>query len=198
MLNKKYIKLNTSNYAIFVFIVKKSKKKLKMCVNYRAFNAFIIKNRNASSLIKNILTKFCVAKYFSKFDIITTFNEIKMRKKNEKKIAFLTRYELFEYVIMFFDFCNVSRIFQSFINVILHEYLNDFCINYLNDIFIYFNTREKHVVHVFKILQRFKKTNLYLDINKCEFFIKQVKYLNLIITIENVKMNSTKINVIIN
>ena len=121
-----------------------------------------------------------------------------MKKENEKKIAFFTKYELFEYVMMFFDFCNASKIFQSFINVILHEYLNDFCINYLNDIFIYFNTREKHVMHVFKILQRLKKTNLYLDINKCEFFIKQIKYLNFIITIENVKMNSTKINVIIN
>ena len=89
-----------------------------------------------------------------------------------------------------FRFLQHMKNFQSFINIILHEHLND--------IFIYFNSRKKHVVYVFKILQRFKKTNLYFDINKYEFFIKQIKYLHFIITIENVKINSTKINAIIN
>lgn len=43
---KKYIKFNISKYAISILIVKKSKKKFRIFVNYRAFNAFTMKNRD--------------------------------------------------------------------------------------------------------------------------------------------------------
>lgn len=88
ILKKEYIKSNTFEYAISIFIIKKSKNELRMCVDYRVLNAFIIKNRNASFLIKNILTKLYFVKYYNKFDIITTFNEIRMRKNDKKKRRF--------------------------------------------------------------------------------------------------------------
>ena len=105
---------------------------------------------------------------------------------------------MFEYVIILFELYNVFDTFQSFINVTLHKYLNDFCINYINDILIYLNTRNKHVTYVSKIFKKFQKTNLYLNINKCEFFVFEIKYLKLVITIKKVKINSTKIKTIIN
>ena len=110
-----------------------------MCINYKTFNALTIKNKNVSSFIRETLTRLCSTKYFNKFDIIVVFNEIRMRENDEKKTIFLTRYEFFEYVVMFFDLCNALEIFQIFINETLREYLNDFCTSYLNDIFIYNN-----------------------------------------------------------
>ena len=119
-------------------------------------------------------------------------------KKNEHKTTFFIKYELFEYVIMFFDFCNAFDIFQFFINFTLREYLNDFCTSYLNDILIYNNNKKKHIVHVSKMLQRFQQIKLFLDIKKCEFFVTSIKYLNLIIIFEKIKMNLTKIDAIVN
>ena len=198
MLRKKFIKFNHSSYVVSILIVKKSKEDFKMCINYRTLNALTIKNRNVSSLIWETLTRLCSTKYFNKFDIIVAFNEIRMRDDEKKKTIFLTRYELFEYVVMFFELCNVFEIFQIFINETLREYLNDFCTNYLNDIFIYNNIYEKHEAHVSKMLKRLIEAKLFLNIDKCEFFVKKVKYLNLIITIEKIKMNSRKIETIVN
>ena len=151
MLKKEYIRFNTSKYVAFVLIIKKSNDGFCVCVNYRVFNVFIIKNRNTLSLIKNTLTRLCSVKYYNKLNIIIAFNEIRMRQNDEKKTTFFIKYELFEYIVMFFDLCNAFEIFQSFINVILHEYLNDFCINYMNDILIYSKTKKKHIVHVLKV-----------------------------------------------
>ena len=198
MLKKNFIRLNISNYAFFVLIVKKFKENLRVCMKYKTLNAFTIKNRNASSLIKKILTRLCVVKINNKFDIIVVFNEIRDKKKNEKKTTFLTRYKLFEYVIMFFELCNALEIFQFFINITLREYWNDFCTTYLNDILIYNNNREKHVKHVNEVFDRLKKANLFLNIDKCDFFVIEMKYLKLIIIIMRIKMNSIKTNVIIN
>ena len=151
---------------------------------------------------KEILTRLCVVKIYNKFDIIVVFNEIWIKEKNEKKTTFLTRYELFEYVIMFFELYNALEIFQFLINVTLREYLNDFCTTYLNDILIYNKNREEHVKHMSKIFDRLKKTNLFLNIDKCNFFVIEMKYLRLIIIIMKIimkiKMNSIKMNVIVN
>ena len=95
-----------------------------------------------------------------------------------------------------FDLCNAPITFQVFINDVLREYLNVFCIAYFDDILIYSNIKKKHLHHVNKILNKLKKSEFYLDINKCDFHIIRVKYLDLIIIIDEVEMNLKKIEII--
>ena len=78
ILNKRYIRLSTFLYAISILIIKKSNKDLRVCVNYRALNALIILNKNVFLLIKEILVKLYAARIYSKFDIIATFNKIRI------------------------------------------------------------------------------------------------------------------------
>jgi len=87
---------------------------------------------------------------------------------------------------MFFGLCNTPAIFQIFINLILYAFLNHFATVYLNDILIYSKTREKHITHVNQILNALDKAGLYLNINKSEFFAKEVRYLGLFIIINNI------------
>ena len=119
ILEKEYIRLNISSYVILVLIVKKSNKELRICIDYKALNALTIKNRNASSLIRETIIKLYATKIFIKFDIITIFNEIRIKEDNKEKTIFLTRYELFKYVVILFKLYNASSIFQIFINNIL-------------------------------------------------------------------------------
>ena len=198
MLEKEFIRSNNFEYVVSIFIVKKLEKKLRVCVDYRTLNVLIIKNRNASFLIRDTLIRLCKIKIYNKFDIITTFNEIRMKKRNEKKIVFFIRYDLFEYVMMFFDLCNALDTFQVFINNILRKYLNDFINVFLNDILMYNENKKKHIEHVTKILVKLKKVNLFLDIDKCEFFVISIKYLNFIIITKKIRMNFKKIEIIVN
>ena len=84
---------------------------LRICVDYRALNALTIRNRNTLSLIRNTLVKLCMTKWYIKFDIIIAFNEIRIKEGHEEKIVFLTRYDLFEYVVMLFDLYNAPSTF---------------------------------------------------------------------------------------
>ena len=58
--------------------------------------------------------------------------------------AFRTRYDHFEYTVMPFGLVNISVTFQTLINKVLRELINHICVIYLNDILIYFKTREEH------------------------------------------------------
>jgi len=105
---------------------------------------------------------------------------------------------LYEYNVLFFELINESSLFQNFINDILHDFLNIFCIAYMNDILIYSNSKKKHTQHVHQILEQLRVVDLQVNIEKCKFSIIKVKYLNLIIIINEIKMNFEKINIIIN
>ncbi len=99
---------------------------------------------------------------------------------------------------MLFNLCNESVSFQKYINNTFCKHLNKFCTAYLNDILIYFNNELKHEIHVKLILRKLWEANLQMNIIKCKFHITQVSYLELIIIIEEIKMNSFKINIIVN
>ncbi len=109
---------------------------------------------------------------------------------------FYIHYDHFKYMIMLFDLINTSVIFQTYINKILTELLNDFCVVYLNDILIFFIEKTDHVDHVKQILKKLRKFKLYASLKKCEFFITKVNFLKFVIFIKNVLINSSRIDII--
>jgi Reverse transcriptase (RNA-dependent DNA polymerase) len=72
---------------------------------------------------------------------------------------------------MLFGLTNVSVLYQSLINNIFRKYLDDFVVAYLNDIFIYLKTKEKHIKHVIAILKALEKTNIKINGAKSIFYV---------------------------
>ena len=185
-LTKGFIKTNSFPTAAPVLFAKKPKRGFRLCVDYKAFNAITVKNRYPLPLIQETLDRLAKVKYFTKLDIVVAFNKIRMAENEKWKTVFRTRYGLFESLIMNFGLCGAPSFFQNYINDVLYEYLNTFCSAYIDDIFIYNKTKKEHMKHVQQVFQKLQKTGLQLDIDKCEFFVKELKYLGLIITPEDV------------
>jgi len=99
------------------------------------------------------------------------FNKLQIKEEDEALIAFCTHFELFKYLVMLFDLCNESVLFQKYINNTFHEHLNKFYMTYLNDILIYLNNELEHEVHVKLILQKLRKTDFQTNIIKCKFHV---------------------------
>ncbi len=167
-------------------------------MNYWDLNAIIIKNRYSLSLISETLNHLSQVKIFIKLDIIFTFNRLWIEEEDKVLIIFRMQFELFKYLVMLFNLCNELISFQKYINNTLHKHLDKFYITYLNDILIYLNNEFKHEIHVKLILQKLQEANLQMNIIKCKFHVIQVLYLELIIIIKKIKMNSFKINIIVN
>lgn len=108
---------------------------------------------------------------YSKFDVIAAFHHLRIATRDEWKIAFCSRYDLFGYVVLLFGFCNSPTSFQHYINDTLHKYLDISCIEYLNYILINSNSLHEHRKHVKIILERLKSAGLFLDLTKCKFHI---------------------------
>jgi len=97
---------------------------------------------------------------------------------------------------MSFDLINASVTFQTFVNNVLRRYLNQFVIVYLNDILVYFKTKNEHVQHVKKVLQTLKKVDLRIKSGKSEFYVQSVQFLKFIVMSQSLRMNSKKIEAV--
>jgi hypothetical protein len=61
-------------------------------------------------------------------------------------------------------------IFQKYINSILNDFFDKFCSAYMNNIFIYSDKLyQNYLLKVKKVLQRFHKAGLKLNIEKSKF-----------------------------
>jgi len=195
---KDFIQVNSFLAIFLILFVKKSSEELRFYVNYQSLNIMTVKNQYSLSFIQETLDRLTKIKYYIKLNIIAVFNKLWMTYEDEWKIAFWTRYDLYKYNVLLFKLTNESSSFQNFINDILHDFLNVFCIAYMNDILIYSNSKKKHTQHVHQILKRLKVVELQIDIKKCEFSVIEIKYLNSIIITHKIKMNSEKINAVMN
>ncbi len=124
------------------------------------------------------------------------FNKLRMSTESENLITFVTFFNVYKYRVMLFELINELTFFQHYINDMLFNCLHKFCQIYLNDILIYSKILKKHRTHVKEMLDKLREIDLQINIDKCEFKIQKISFLKLLIFINDLRMNSRKVDVI--
>jgi len=197
-LKREFIRLlkSLTKYSI-LFVSKKNDTKW-LCVNYRQLNKIIKQGSYFLSLIKELQDQLNRVKWFTSLNLKEVYYWVWMKKGEEWKMTFWTRYRHYEYIIMLFELKNALATFQRLINDTLREYLDDFMITYLNDILIYSDDLEMHHSHMHKILKKLNKRTLYVKKSKSRFKTKKIKFLDYVIQLEQIKKNSKKTDAVRN
>jgi hypothetical protein len=197
-LKKDFIVANRSFFALSIMFMKKTNESLHFYVDYKKLNQLTKKNKYMLSLIEETLIHLSKTKYFIKLDIRQTFHRIRITNVEfEDLITFKIRFDVYKYRVLSFELCNESVTYQHYINDVFFDYLNEFVSIYINDILIYNNSKVEHIEHVKKILQRLRNAELQTNIDKCEFSVHEIKYLKLIINRNEIRMNSKKVEMIL-
>ena len=197
-LKTELIKHSSSAAVSLMMFIPKKNRTLRPVINYRELNKITVKNQYSLLLITEVLDRLSSVKIFSKLNIKDAYHCIRIQVSDEWKTVFQTWFDLFEYLILFFDLMNASAFFQFYINRALSEYLNVFCIVYLNDVLIYSETEAEHVEHVQKILTQLLKFKLYIKLSKCMFYVTEIDFLDFWINTESVFMKSACVKSIVN
>jgi hypothetical protein len=147
-------------------------------------------------LIGESLDFLANATIYTKLDIKDTYHNLRIAEGEEWKMVFQTRYGLYEYRVMPFGLTNAPASFQHLINEILGEYLDIFCVAYLDDILVFSDSLGVHKRHVRTILAKVAETGLTLKVSKCEFHTTETEYLGYIISPKGLQMDEEKIRTI--
>ena len=197
-LKKKFIIFSKALFASSILFIEKKDDNLCFCMNYWKLNALIKRNRYSILLINEVLAWIQDSKYLTQLNIIITFNKLRMSSESEDLTTFVTFFNVYKYRVMLFELINESAFFQHYINDVLFNCLHKFCQTYLNDILIYSKTLKEHRIHVKKVLKKLREVDLQIDIDKCKFKIQKISFLKLLIFINDLRMNSWKVDVIRN
>jgi len=196
-LNKDFISSSSTSYASLILFVEKKDDSLRFCVDYRKLNALIKRNHYFLSLIDETLACIQDSRYLTQLNIIVIFNKLRMHSSSEDLTIFIISFDFYKYHVMSFELINDSTFYQHYMNDVLFDYLHQFCQIYLDDIIIYSKTLKKHKQHVQLILNRLREADLQININKCKFHVQKTIFLELLISIEELKMNSRKMQAVV-
>ena len=109
--------------------------------------------------------------------------------------AFACHRGLFQFNTMPFGLTNAPAIFQQTMAIVL-DGLGKFSVAYLDDILIFSETLEEHLVHIQRVFNRLREYSLKLKLKKCSFVKPETNYLCFVINESGIKPEACKVNVI--
>jgi hypothetical protein len=174
-----------------------NKKDGKLCPvqDYCALNNITIKNAAPIPLIPDLIDKLRGACYFTKLDVRWGYNNIRIWEGDEYKAAFKTALGLFEPLVMTFGLCNAPATFQTFMNNLFSDLIDDgHVIVYLDNILIFQDSPKALQDLTHDVLCRLQLNDLYLKPEKCSFHRTSIEYLSIIITTGTIKMDPEKVS----
>src|ERR1700753_930860 len=188
------IRPSKSPMAVPVFFVKKKDGSLRFVQDYRRLNDMTIKNSYPLPLISDMINKLSKAQWFSKLDVRWGYNNVRIKEGDEWKAAFRTNRGLFDPLVMFFGLTNSPATFQTMMNDLFKDLIDEGCVViYMDDILIFTEDLVKHREVVNRVLAILEENKLYLKAEKCDFEKTKVEYLGLIISQGQVSMDPVKI-----
>ncbi|KAI5117717.1 hypothetical protein M0805_006521 [Coniferiporia weirii] len=160
----------------FFFIGKKDLE-LRACQDYHTLNEGTIKNAYPLPLISKLMDKLKGAKYFTKLDLHSGYNNIPIKNGGQWKAAFKT-----------------PSTFQAFMDDTFRiVILKDLVLIYMDDIFIFARSLKDLHCKTLQVLDICDKNDLYCKPEKCLFSVQEAEFLGMVITPNNINMDPVKL-----
>ncbi|XP_016371099.1 LOW QUALITY PROTEIN: RNA-directed DNA polymerase homolog [Sinocyclocheilus rhinocerous] len=125
---------------------------LRPCIDYRTLNSQTVKLPYPLPLVPAALEELRGARIFTKVDLRSAYNLVRIREGDEWKTAFITPAGHYEYRVMPYGLANSPSVFQGFMNKVFQEFLHCFVIVYIDDILIYSRNLAEHRHRVKQVL----------------------------------------------
>ena len=193
-LRKGYIWESKSPQASPFFFVSKKDGSLRPCQDYRYLNEGTVKNSYPLPLVPELVDKVQGATIFSKMDLRSGYNNVRIKEGDQWKAAFKCSCGLFEPTVMFFGLCNSPPTFQAMMDDLFHDMIDEgWMVIYMDDILIFSKDAGVHIDRTRRVLQCLREHDLFLKPEKCFFDVVEVEFLGLIIRPGFVAMDPTKL-----
>ncbi|TMW94998.1 hypothetical protein EJD97_009503 [Solanum chilense] len=129
-------------------ICKEEKWVLRMCIDYHQLNKITIKNKYPLPRIDDLFDQLEGASYFSKIDLRSGYDQLRVRCEDVPRTAFQTQYGHYEFIVMLFCLTNALAEFMDLINGVFRNYLDAFVIIFIDDILVYSKNESDHMGHL--------------------------------------------------
>ncbi|GFU79481.1 retrovirus-related Pol polyprotein from transposon 297 [Trichonephila clavipes] len=174
MLDEGIVQPSESPWSSPVVLVRKKDGSWRFCVDYRKLNSVTKKDVYPLPRIDDTLDCLKGAKFFSSMDLRSGYWQIEIDEADREKTAFITPEGLYEFKVMPFGLCNAPATFERMMDNLLRNFKWTMCLCYLDDIIVFSETFEDHLIRLRLVLKCLQEAGLKLNSKKCLLLPKNI------------------------
>ncbi|KAF9760596.1 Retrovirus-related Pol polyprotein from transposon, partial [Nosema granulosis] len=175
-------------YVSPAFFIEKRNSDLRLVIDYRGINNYIIDECYDIPKIYENLMYMGENEYFSTIDLKNGFNQIPLEKESQEVTGFMLMNKTYKYLRVPFGIRSGPKLFQKTISKILEGIEN--CFIYIDDIIIYSKGLEEHDRILEKVLKRLQEYEIRINFEKSSFYNKEIKLLGYFVSKEGLTVDT--------
>ena len=153
-----------------VIVKKKETGKLRICCDLRGPNS-VSKHKNKWPIraIESSFAKLANAKFVTALDLLSAYWTIKMDDESSKVTAFYgPNAKHYQWLRMPFGLAAAPHTYCQLMSKVVQG-LDEYCFFYFDDIIVYSQTFEEHLIHLENVIKRFEQAGFKINAKKCNF-----------------------------
>ena len=189
--------ISDSQWVSPLVVVPNKNGKWRICVDYSELNKATLKDHFPMPFINQVLDTLAGKKLFSFLDRLSGYNQIKITLEDHNKTTFTCPWGTYAYKFLPFSLCNSLATFQREVLAIFSNLIHECVDVYVDDFFVYGNELDESLQNLEKVLIRCIGSNLSFSNEKCFMLLTEGIVLGHHISLEGIKMDPTKVEVIL-
>ena len=173
----------------------KSSGEVRICGDYRlTVNKVSPLERYPMPKTEELFTLFQGAKIFTKLDLKSAYNQMRLHENSRKYMAINTHKGILVPTRMGFGYASSPAIFQRYMDTLLAGIPGVGVL--IDDVIVSASSKEVHEQRLEEVLRRLSEAGLRLQKKKCQFGVTSVIYLGHHISAEGIKPTEDKVSAI--
>lgn len=177
-----------------IVLVEKPNGKLRLCLDPRNLNVAVKRPHYPYPTFDDLRSKIAGATIFSKFDANSGYWMIPLDSESSDLCTFNTPFGRYKFLRLPYGINSSGEIFHRTMSE-LFEGLPGVIV-YIDDILVYGSNEKEHNQRLESVFKRAQEINLKFNKSKCQFGVKEVKYLGHIFNEKGVSPDMSKIEAI--
>ncbi|XP_055589902.1 uncharacterized protein K02A2.6-like [Uranotaenia lowii] len=186
-----------SDWAAPIVAVRKPNGTVRICADFSTgLNSVLEPNHYPLPLPDDIFARMVGCRIFSHIDLSDAYLQVPVDEASQQLLTINTHKGLFRYTRLSPGIRSAPGAFQQLVETMLAGLASTS--GYLDDILVGGRNEEEHQRNLFLFLQRLEEFGFTVRIEKCSFYMPQVKYLGQILDGNGIRPDPAKIAPIVN